>query len=70
LSREILEKIIGRAAIDPRFRSRMLESPEMALEEYHLDEQQMAAIKRISKDALEKFAHQLMEKHKARAGSG
>ena len=70
MSREVLEKIIGRAAIDPRFRSRMLESPEMALEEYQLTEQQMAAIKRISRDALEKFAHQLMEKHKARAGSG
>ena len=69
MSREVLEKIIGRAAIDPRFRSRMLESPEMALEEYQLTEQQMAAIKRISKDALEKFAHQLMEKHRARAGS-
>ena len=59
--RETLGKIIGRAAMDPRFRQRMLEDPETAFKEYHLTEEQVSALRTISTDALEKFAHQLME---------
>lgn len=61
VSREILEKIIGRAAMDSQFRRRMIEDPETALKEYELTEEQISAIKAIPTNALEKFAHQLME---------
>ena len=55
----ILEEIIGRAAMDSQFRERMLEDPEVALREYELTEEQIAAIKAIPTDALERFAYQL-----------
>jgi hypothetical protein len=61
VSRETFERIIGRAAIDPQFRRRMIEDPEVAFEEYDLTAEQLSALKTISADALEKFAHQLME---------
>jgi hypothetical protein len=60
VSREILEKIIGRAAMDSKFRRRMIKDPERALREYDLTEEQILAIKAIPTDALEKFAHRLM----------
>ncbi len=59
--REPLEEIIGRAATDLRFRKKMFEDPETAFEEYNLTEKQIKALKSISTDALEKFAHQLTE---------
>ena len=59
--RGILEEIIGRAAMDMRFRREMLADPETALEEYKLTAEQIAAIKAIPADALERFAHQLVE---------
>jgi ribosomally synthesized peptide len=57
--REPLERIIGRAAMDLGFRKKMFENPEKALEEYNLTEEQVMALKAISTDALEKFAHKL-----------
>ena len=57
--REPLERIIGRAAMDLKFRERMFEDPETAFEEYNLTREQIVALKAISTDALEKFAHQL-----------
>ena len=60
VSREILEKIIGRAAMDPQFRRRIMEDPEAAFEEYRLTEEQISALKTIPMDALERFAHRLM----------
>lgn len=61
MSREILEKIIGRAAMDSQFRRRMIKDPERTLKEYDLTEEQISAIKAIPTDALERFAHQLMK---------
>ena len=61
VSREILEKIIGRAAMDPQFRRRIMEDPEAAFEEYRLTKEQISALKTIPMDALEKFAHRLMQ---------
>ena len=61
MSREMLEKIIGRAAMDAQFRQRMVKDPENALEEYRLTEEQLLAIKAIPADALEKFANQLVK---------
>ena len=55
----LLEKIIGRAAMDLQFRKKMLEDPEAALEEYNLTKEQIVALKGIPTDALEKFAHKL-----------
>ena len=46
--------------MDPQFRHRMVEEPEVALKEYSLTEEQIAAIKAIPSEALEKFSHQLM----------
>ena len=60
VSRKTLEKIIGRAAMDPQFRHRMAEEPEVALKEYSLTEEQITAIKAIPTDALERFSLQLM----------
>ena len=61
MHRGILEEIIGRAAMDIRFRQEMLENPETALEEYKLTAEQITALKTISADALERFAHRLVE---------
>ena len=59
--REPLEKIIGRAAMDLKFRRKMLEDPETAFEEYNLTREQIIALKAIPTDALERFAHRLTE---------
>lgn len=64
--REPLERIIGRAAMDLKFRKRMFEDPETAFQEYDLTQEQITALKAISVDALERFAHQLtgsIDKH-------
>ena len=61
MDRGILEEIIGRAAMDIQFRREMLENPETALEDYKLTAEQITALKTISADALEKFAHRLVE---------
>jgi hypothetical protein len=61
MSRDVLEKIIGRAAMDSKFRRGIVEDPERTLEEYELTVEQVAAIKAIPMGALEKFAHKLME---------
>jgi len=57
--REPLERIIGRAAMDLKFRKRMFEDPETAFQEYDLTQEQVTALKTIPTDALERFAHQL-----------
>ncbi|MFC1718786.1 Os1348 family NHLP clan protein [Candidatus Poribacteria bacterium] len=59
--REPLERIIGRAAMDLKFRRKMFEDPETAFEEYNLTREQILALKNISTDALERFAHRLTE---------
>ena len=61
MRRGILEEIIGRAAMDIQFRREMLEDPETAFEEYELTAEQIAALKAIPADALERFAHRLIE---------
>jgi len=61
VSRKILEEIIGRAAMDPEFRRRMIQEPETAFKDYDLTEEQISALRTIPMDALEKFAHNLME---------
>ena len=60
VSRETLEKIIGRAATDSQFRRRIIEDPRAAFREYDLTAEQVSAIRAIPTDALEKFAQQLM----------
>ena len=45
--------------MDLTFRKKMFEDPETALEEYNLTQDQIVALKTISTDALERFAHQL-----------
>ncbi len=57
--REPLERIIGRAAMDLKFRRKMFEDPETAFEEYNLTREQILALKTIPTDALERFAHRL-----------
>lgn len=57
--REPLERIIGRAAMDLKFREKMFADPETAFQEYDLTQEQIAALKAIPTDALERFAHQL-----------
>ncbi len=57
--REPLERIIGRAAMDLKFRKRMFEDPEIAFQEYDLTQEQITALKAIPTDALERFACQL-----------
>lgn len=47
--------------MDSQFRRRMIRDPETALKEYNLTREQISAIKAIPTNALEKFAHQLME---------
>lgn len=59
--REPLERIIGRAATDLKFRKKMFEDLATALEEYDLTQEQITAIETIPTDALERFAHQLPE---------
>jgi hypothetical protein len=61
VSRDILEKIIGRAAMDPDFRRMIIEDPREAFKDYNLTHEQIAAIRSIPPDALEKFAYKLMK---------
>ena len=52
--------------MDLKFRKRMFEDPETAFQEYDLTQEQITALKAISVDALERFAHQLtgsIDKH-------
>lgn len=61
MSRKMLEKIIGRAAMDSEFRHKMIKNPETALQDYNLTEEQILAIKAIPPDALDRFAKQLIQ---------
>ena len=47
--------------MDLGFRKKMFEDPEKAFEEYNLTEEQIIALKAISTDALEIFAHRLKQ---------
>jgi len=62
MARQDLERLIGRAVLDPKFRESLLADPEKAIREggFELSEEEMAALKKIdpqkARDAVEGMA--------------
>ena len=62
MAREDLERLIGRAVLDPKFRERLFADPEKAIREagFDLSDEEMAGLKRIdpqqAREAIEGMA--------------
>jgi hypothetical protein len=56
MSKEAVEKIIGKAVLDSEFREALFADPEKVLGEYDLTEDEVAALKAIDFETLESFA--------------
>ena len=62
MAKEDLERLIGRAVLDPRFRERLFADPEKAIREagFDLSDEEMAGLKRIdpqqAREAIEGMA--------------
>ena len=62
MAREDLERLIGRAVLDPKFRERLFSDPEKAIREagFDLSDEEMAGLKRIdpqqAREAIEGMA--------------
>ena len=53
MSRQALEAIIGRAILDEEFRLALFADPEVALVEYELTEDELAALKSVDAEGLD-----------------
>ena len=58
----VLEAIIGKAILDPKFRRTLFKSPEKIRREYDLTPKEVAALKTIKPNYLETFAAVLQTK--------
>ncbi|NIV33904.1 MAG: hypothetical protein GWN58_32000 [Anaerolineae bacterium] len=62
MARQDIERLIGRAVLDPEFRERLFADPEKAIREaeFDLSDEEMAALKKIdpqqARDAVEGMA--------------
>ena len=62
MAKQDLERLIGRAVLDPKFRESLLADPEKAIREgdFDLSDEEMAALKKIdpqkARDAVEGMA--------------
>ena len=53
MSRQVLEAVIGRAVLDKDFRVTLFVEPEVALIEYELTEEELAALKKMDAESLD-----------------
>lgn len=59
MSQEHLKTIIGRAIKDEDFAKKLLKSPDDAIKEYDLSEEEVARIKAMDRDQINQFARNL-----------
>jgi hypothetical protein len=59
MSQDQINVIIGRAATDSEFRKLLKESPDEALKEYSLTEEETDALKKMNFESLDAFAGDL-----------
>ena len=59
MSRQVLEAVIGRAVLDKDFRVTLFAEPEVALIEYELTEDELAALKSLDAESLDACAAML-----------
>lgn len=53
---EKIERILGKAIVDPNFRKTLFECPSDVAKQYELDEESLKAIKQIDRGSIEKLA--------------
>ncbi|MGD8474849.1 MAG: Franean1_4349 family RiPP, partial [Anaerolineae bacterium] len=56
MSKEAVEKIVGRAVLDSQFREALFADPDEVLGEYELTQEEVAALKAIDFETMESFA--------------
>jgi len=56
MSKEAVEKIVGRAVLDSQFREALFADPDEVLGEYGLTQEEVAALKAIDFETMESFA--------------
>jgi hypothetical protein len=69
MSIENVQKIIGRAVVEPEYRELLFSEPEEALEGYELDEKEAAALKGLEREKFDAVADEL-EERVSRASAG
>ncbi len=69
MSKENVQKIIGRLVTDGEFAKSFFEKPDEALKEYELTEEETAGLKAMKKEEVGKFAGSLDERISKRSGS-
>lgn len=69
MSQQVVEIIIGKAVTDAAFRKQLFEDADSALKGYDLTSEEIAALKAIEKEAIEKFAGELDERISKSAGA-
>lgn len=70
MSQKVVEIIIGKAVTDAEFRKQLFEDPDNALKGYDLTSEEIAALKAVEKEAIEKFAGELDKRISKSAGAG
>lgn len=67
MSLEDVKQVIGRAVIDAEFRELLFTDPDSALQDYDLDEEELAGLKKMEKEKFSSLADAL-EERVSRAG--
>jgi len=62
MSKEAVERIIGKAVTDSKFREALFASPDKTLEGYELTAEELAALKAIDFETMESMAGTLDER--------
>ena len=69
MSLEDVKQVIGRAVLDAEFREMLFTDPDSALQEYELDEEELAGLKKLEREKFDTLADSL-EERVSRAGIG
>jgi hypothetical protein len=59
MSKENIEKVIGRLVTDSEFSKKFFEHPDEALKEYNLTEEEKEGLKKVKKEDVSKFSGEL-----------
>lgn len=62
MSLESLQRIIGRAVMEPEYREKLFNDPEAALEGYELSEKEKTALKSMERETFDEVASELEER--------
>jgi hypothetical protein len=61
MSKEAVERVVGRAVLDSEFREALFADPDEVLADYELTEEEVAALKAIDFETMESFAARICD---------